>query len=321
MAHMFQMTTDVVTALKSVVTRFSRDGIAKIKGENVFLAAKQLTAVVKSLARVDALSDEAVGEVMDGLSKGSVSKFTEVFKLESTMYHSVKTSTTYTGGSQTALDQILHTLSKATSLYNSLSTGNNWHIPSRRLNNCWNCNSDHGVNKCKLPKDQARIDANKKKWEEEKKKKSGSVSGSSGSGGKHYERSKFGGGSGCQKPSGSGVEKFNNVWHMHCNKGCGWNCTHTSGFHSAFTSNPSSFPAALPASHPYHQKIAKEHHQGLPPPPPNVLPVNHTSIGSSSNEFVSLDWSKLLAVCEHHERAVADPTVAAFLSDLKKLLN
>ena len=46
---MFQMTTDVVTTLKSVVTRFSRDGIAKIKGENVFLAAKQLTAVVKVL--------------------------------------------------------------------------------------------------------------------------------------------------------------------------------------------------------------------------------------------------------------------------------
>jgi hypothetical protein len=37
MTHMFQMTTDVVTALKSVITRFSRDGIAKIKGEMFFL--------------------------------------------------------------------------------------------------------------------------------------------------------------------------------------------------------------------------------------------------------------------------------------------
>ena len=52
MSHMFQMTTDVVTALKSVITRFGRDGIAKIKGENVFFAAKQLTAVARSLARV-----------------------------------------------------------------------------------------------------------------------------------------------------------------------------------------------------------------------------------------------------------------------------
>ena len=79
MAHMFQMTTNIVTALKSVVTRFSRDGIARVKGESVFLAAKQLTAVVTSLTRVDALSNEVVGEVMDGLSKGSVAKLTEVF--------------------------------------------------------------------------------------------------------------------------------------------------------------------------------------------------------------------------------------------------
>ena len=81
-----------------------------------FLVAKQQPAVVKSLARVDALLIEAVREVMDGLLKGYVSKFTEVFKLESTMYRSIKTSTTYTVGSQTALDQILHILSNATSL-------------------------------------------------------------------------------------------------------------------------------------------------------------------------------------------------------------
>ena len=34
MTHMFQ-TTDVVNPLKSVITRFSNDGIEKIKGENV----------------------------------------------------------------------------------------------------------------------------------------------------------------------------------------------------------------------------------------------------------------------------------------------
>jgi hypothetical protein len=45
---MFQMTTDVVTALKSVITRCGKDGIAKIKDENVFLAAKELTAVAKT---------------------------------------------------------------------------------------------------------------------------------------------------------------------------------------------------------------------------------------------------------------------------------
>ena len=47
---MFHMTTDVVTALKSVMTRFGKDSIIKIKGKNVFLATMQLTVVVKSLA-------------------------------------------------------------------------------------------------------------------------------------------------------------------------------------------------------------------------------------------------------------------------------
>jgi hypothetical protein len=322
LSHMFQMTTDVVAALKSVTTRFGRDGIAKFKGENVFLAAKQLTAVVKSLARVDALSDEAVSDVMDGLAKGSVSKFTKVFKLESTMYRSGQTSTTYTGGSQSALGRILSILSKATDLYNSLSTGNNWHIPSGGgcAGACWNCNGDHGVNKCKLPKDQARIEANKKKWEEDKKKKSGS--GGSVSGNRQYERSRFGSGGNQHKPSGSGIEKFNNVWHMFCSKGCGWNCTHTSGFHAAFTSNPSSFPSALPATHPYHQKIAKEKRQaGIVSSPSLAASSAPASVNSSNSGVVPLDKSKLLAVCEHHERAVIDPTVAAFLSDLKKLLN
>jgi hypothetical protein len=139
LSHLFQMTTDVVAVLNFVITRFGRDGIAKVKGENVFLATKQFTAVVKSLARVDAFSDEAVSDVMDGRAKGSVSKFTEVFKLENTMYCSGQTSTAYTGGSQSALGLILSMLAKATDLYNSLSTGNNWHIPTGggRASACW----------------------------------------------------------------------------------------------------------------------------------------------------------------------------------------
>ena len=59
---------------------------------------------------MDALTDEAVGDVMDGLPKGSVTKFTEVFKLESTMHRSVQTSTTYCGGSP--LSTILEILSR-----------------------------------------------------------------------------------------------------------------------------------------------------------------------------------------------------------------
>lgn len=79
--HMFKMTSDALAVLKSVIARFGKDSISMIKGENVFLATKQLSTIVKSLAQVDALSDKTVSDVMDGLSKGSVFKFTYVFKL------------------------------------------------------------------------------------------------------------------------------------------------------------------------------------------------------------------------------------------------
>lgn len=36
--------------------------------------------------------------------------------------------------------------------------------------------------------------------------------------------------------------------------------------------------------------------------------------------MITLDNNKLLAVCKHHDHAMADSTVADFLSDLKKLL-
>ena len=58
-------------------------------------------------------------------------------------------------------------------------------------------------------------------WEEEKKYKSGSNTEGLSSG-NQYEQSKFGGKKPDNKQHGNiSVEKFNNVWHMLCNKGCG----------------------------------------------------------------------------------------------------
>ena len=91
-----------------------------------------------------------------------------------------------------------------------------------------------------------------------------------------------------------------NVWYMFC-KSCGWNCTHSSGFHAAFSSNPSAFPSALPATHPYNQQIAKEQCQTLPPPRPTLPPVANPSTGPNTLGMVSIDKTKLLAVCDHHE--------------------
>eukprot|EP00956_Cyclotella_meneghiniana_P039536 scaffold173548_cov23-Cyclotella_meneghiniana.AAC.1 len=320
MAKMFQMTTDVVTALKSVIAKFGRDGVAKIRGENVSVLAKQISAVAKSLARVNALPDEAVLDVLKGLSLGSVSKFTDVFKLEHTKTLSSQSNSTYCGGSATALDEILCHLSLATKLYNLMSTGNSWHVPGgsggHRANSCWNCGGDHGVNRCTKPKDQNKIAANKKKWEDEKKKKSagggngghngsrGSGGAGNGSGGGQYERKKF----------GDGVQKINNVWHMVCNKGCGWNTTHTTKYHGAFTPNPSAYPTALPSTHPYHLKVAKDNHGVSPTISPSTSPSSSCPLTSN---LITIDKAKWMALCDHHERNVTDPSLASFFSLLQ----
>jgi hypothetical protein len=75
----------------------------------------------------------------------------------------------------------------------------------------------------------------------------------------------------------------------------------------------------LPVTHPYNQRIAKEQQHGLPQPPPSVPSVNGPSTSFSNNG--SLNKNKLVALCEHHEHMVTNPTVADFLSDFKKMLN
>ena len=62
---------------------------------------------------------------------------------------------------------------------------------------------------------------------------------------------------------------------MHCNKGCRWNYTHTLAFILPSLQIHLPFLPLCLQSNPYHQKIAKEQHERLPPTPPNVLPLAH----------------------------------------------
>ena len=75
------------------------------------------------------------------------------------------------------------------------------------------------------------ISDNKKMWEEEKQK---NISKCGGNCGGTYESKKW---VNDEKEdidksgNGSGGDKFDGVWHMMCNKGCGWNKKHTAIFH------------------------------------------------------------------------------------------
>ena len=86
--------------------------------------------------------------------------------------------------------------------------------------------------------------------------RSGRGGGRGGRGGRGNScRSQYTRGASWKKPQDGecGVRQINNVWMCHC-KDCGWNKTHTSGFHSSWQNNKTSF--SLPETHPQRLAIA-----------------------------------------------------------------
>ncbi len=71
---------------------------------------------------------------------------------------------------------------------------------------------------------------------------------------------------GSNETSADGIDKRNGSWMMNC-KSCGWNDTHTSGYHGEWTCNQSAFK--LPATHVFWSKSgsAPSAEEGSPPAP------------------------------------------------------
>ena len=326
LVEMFQMTTDVVTALKSTFISFRKEGLLKIPNENVSIISRQLEAVAVSLNEVDALPDEAPLDTLEGLSICSCSPFKETFSFQLTEER-IRHLRQRHGGGESTLDRLKTILREANSLYNSLNTSNKWNVPHQGgcAHSCWNCGGNHGVSKCNKKKDQKKIAENKKKWQESKGK-SGDDETKEPAG--HYERKKWGEKRKQPEPGANGgVHEFNGVWHMLCNKGCGWNKTHTTGFHNQFLTNPSAFPAMLPAEHPYSRATRSSTTPKIPPTsqvPAGASGSTGGTVASSitlSENQVVIDKAKWTSVLDQHERTTESADVAALCGALKELLN
>ncbi len=61
--EMFQMTTNVVTALNTTFTKFKKEGLLKICDENVSVAAHQLEGVATCLNEIGELPSEATPQI------------------------------------------------------------------------------------------------------------------------------------------------------------------------------------------------------------------------------------------------------------------
>ena len=191
-------------------------------------------------------------------------------------------------------------MDKALNYYHNLCTSNKWHIPKGRVSACWNCGGDnHGVDKCKKPRDNAKIASNQKKFMEERQKKTGPESPSKQSGGRknssgEYSREKWG----APKLNEPNIRMHNGVPHAFCNKKsngnvCGWNTTHSSKFHSIAKNTPNWSIHELAKLSPKHPLVMAA--KTSEPPSVNVnakqASENHKAIDQAKNVLSSFERS------------------------------
>ena len=334
--EMFCMTTEVVEALQSYLENFAQSGVEGEVGENVYQITRTILVVAGQLKEVNDLPAKAVQWVLQGFSKCSVTEFASPFKLllQQGEVDRLGKQITITSDCEDTLRQITDYCHKANSAYDSLCLAEKWIKGSIRA--CWNCDDpNHPLNKCPKEKDQARIEANKKKWEEKTGKKAGG-GGTRGDG--NYERRQFGDGSrkgrgkqggGGANSASSGIKLKNGQWMMLCNKDCGngkcgWNTTHSTKYHGKYQKNPSAFPGALPNTHPIWNKISKPADGSAQPPPLVPSDTSGASTGTNASGLTSASFpgaavmSGMVGVFETLSKTTSDPDTAKAMEELAK---
>jgi hypothetical protein len=270
---MFTMSDMVIMSLQRYLKQFAQEGIAKVPTEDVRVCSGQLVAMCTRLAEVNALPQESIGFILEGLTCCSVLEFKDIHRLLCTT-HKVCQMRAVTGrrDSSATLAHIQRICQKACKVLHSMNLTNKWNIPQSYqadafLTTCYNCGAlDHTSNKCPLPRNEAKI--TKAKEVCAKLVKEGHGGCGCGCGG---DRSGQGGGRGgdCtntwnkwganggpvnprnDKSSADGVKKKNGMWMMNC-KSCGWNDTHTPGYHVEWSCDQSTFN--LPGTHVFWSK-------------------------------------------------------------------
>jgi hypothetical protein len=218
-------------------------------------------------------------------------------------------------------------------MFNALNVSKEWNIPQKHcIDACFDCGDpDHGVPKCPKPIDQSRISRAKSEF---------SRSGGGG-GGRHGHGGCYGhNGRGRRRGSGrgrgdgdkanpcgkwksnakavnavttsGGIGKHKGKWSMMC-KSCGWNTTHTTGFHESYAKDPASF--SLPSTHLFWTESSKspsEKGRGASAPTVDIPPV-----ASAASSLSSL-MGTLIA---QYRTRLDDSQFTSFLADFQRALN
>jgi hypothetical protein len=76
---MLTISDTVITTLQGFFENFAKDGIAKVTNEDVSFATEQLIAIAERLAKVAAIPCECTIQLLEGLTKCSITVFRQTF--------------------------------------------------------------------------------------------------------------------------------------------------------------------------------------------------------------------------------------------------
>ena len=149
----FYMSHDTINAFKKYLKLFQEKGLCRVRGENVVIAQKEIIAVCIRLKEVNALPEETVINVLEGLANCLVPDFTKLFNFYLQM--SQATHEEDEKGVTDTLAFIKKHLNKAVDEYHALCTAGKWHVsqgtPRATVIVCWNCGKEgHNCGECDI---------------------------------------------------------------------------------------------------------------------------------------------------------------------------
>jgi hypothetical protein len=136
---MVTISNAVVATLQGFFENFAKDGIAKVPNEDVCVATEQIVAIAKRLTKVSALPSECTVQLLEGLTKFSVTVFRQTFShlLVGERLRQLRTLTTLHNSS--CLGGIKKLCKEANDMFNVLNASKEWNIPQKhRINACFN---------------------------------------------------------------------------------------------------------------------------------------------------------------------------------------
>jgi hypothetical protein len=250
--EMFTISNTVVTTLQGFFDAFAKDGIAKVPNEDVHAATEQIVAVAERLTKVSVLPRESTCHILEGFTWCSVIIFRQTFthllvaeRLQQLCYLT-------NWNDSTCLLDIKKLCKEANNLFNSLNVSNEWNIPQKHcIDACFNCSDpDHGVPKCPKPIDQNQIDKAKADFSKNRSgpggrggRDGGSCSAGQGrgdGGNQTNTRGKWKGDdakASAALTTNGGIRKHKRKRSMVC-ESCGWDTTHTTGYHNTRVADP-----------------------------------------------------------------------------------